>query len=376
MNKIKTRGIIVIIVSLFVVIFSSTWFTSTERGFEVYPSPHMTEKRMLSDYNSSLAGTPGDTEVFIFTGEEPGGTLLILGGSHADEASGVVTALLFAENAQVSKGRLIVIPFANRSGFTHSLPQEGHPAEYTISTPNGERVIKYGSRLTNAIHQWPDPTVYVQQVDGQKLAGTESRNLNRAYPGKENGSLTSRIAYGIMELLKIEEVDVAIDLHESSPEYPVNNAIVAHERAMEMAVWSSLELSFDGVEIGIEPSPVGLRGLSHREWGDNTNVHAFLLESANPAQGRLRGKTNAELITSGKDRMYVKAYERGRLYVRYPEEGIPLSERTARHTATVQAIASTFSEFNPDKPIIIENIPDYWEILSLGAGQFLSASVK
>lgn len=375
MNRVRTRGTIVIIVAFLIAILSSRWFAATERGFEVYPSSGLTEVRMLSHYNPNLKGTPGDTEVFIFDGKEVGGTMLVLGGAHSDEASGVATALLFAENAQVSKGRLIVIPYANRSGLTHNLPQEGHPAEYTLQTPTGERVIKYGSRLVNAIHQWPDPTVYAQQVDGQKLAGTEARNLNRAYPGTPKGSLTSRIAYGIVELIKEEQVDVAIDMHESSPEYPVNNAIVAHERGMEMAVWASLELSFEGVEIGIEPSPLGLRGLSHREWGDNSSsVHAFLLESANPAQGRLRGATNPELIVSGKDRMYVKAYNRGRLYVRYPEEGIHLNERVARHTASVQALAATFGDFYPDKPIVVDNIPSYGEILSLGVGHYLSAT--
>ena len=376
MDRTKMRGTAILAVVFLIVIVSNAWFSATDWGFDIYPSPHVSQVRMLSDYNPNLLGTPGDTEVLIFQGEQPGGTLLVLGGAHPDEASGVVAALIYAENAKVSQGRLIVIPYANRSGFTHNLPQEGHPLSYTIVTPDGERVIKYGSRLTNSIHQWPDPTVYVQQVDGQKLAGTEGRNLNRAYPGKKNGSLTSRVAYAIVELIKEEQVDVAIDLHESSPEYPVNNAIVAHDRAMEVAVWASLELSFDGVDIGIEPSPKGLRGLSHREWGDNTEVYAFLLESANPVQGRLRGKTSAELVISGKDKMYVTAHERGRLYVSYPVEGIPIEERTGRHVATIQAIAAMYTMFNPDTAIAIDNIPSYGDLVTQGVGQFLSASRK
>lgn len=356
------------------VFLANSWFSDLSQGFEVYPSPYLSETRYLSDYNPNLKGTPGDTEVFIFEGDEPGGTLLVFGGAHGDEASGVVAALVFAENAKVEKGRLIVIPFGNRSGLMHTLPQEGHPTHYSIPTPEGERLIKYGARLTNGIHQWPDPTVYVQQVDGQKLAGTESRNLNRAYPGKVDGHLTSKIAYAVVELIQQEKVDVAIDMHEASPEYPVNNALVAHDRGMEMAVYASLELAFDGVDIGIEPSPLGLRGLSHREWGDNTDVYAFLVESANPAQGRLRGKTDAELVTSGKDINYVKAYGRGRLYVNYPNEGIPISVRTGRHVATVQALATVFSDFHPEKPIVIGNIPSYSEITSQGVGMFLSAS--
>ena len=374
MHRSKSRGLIILGITLLVIVLASTWFASSEKGLEVYPSVHLTAKKMLSEYNPHLAGTAGDTEVFIFEGSEPGGTILVLGGTHGDEPAGVVAALVVAENAKVSKGRLIVIPFANRSGMTHNLPQEGHPSFYTLETPNGERIIKFGSRVTNPVHQWPDPTVYVQQVDGQKLAGVESRNLNRAYPGTADGTLTSRIAYGIVELIKQEKVDVAIDFHESSPEYPVNNAIVAHERAMELAVLASLDLSFEGVDIGIEPSPVTLRGLSHREWGDNTSVYAFLLESANPSQGRLRGTTNEDLVISGRDPMYVKAYERGRLYVQYPATGIPLSVRTGRHVATTQAIARVFSEFYPDRSIVIEGIPSYDELVERGAGAFLSPS--
>lgn len=376
MNKTRLRGIIIVIAAFLIVAVSTKWFGPVITGLEIHPSAYLTEKKMLSDYNPNLAGTPGDTEVLVFEGEEPGGTLLIVGGSHGDEAAGPATALIFAENAKVTQGRLIVIPFANRSGYTHTLPQEGHPASYVIPTPQGDRVIKFGSRLTNPIHQWPDPTVYVQQVDGQKLAGTEARNLNRAFPGSENGSLTSQVAWAILELIKTENVDVAIDLHESSPEYPVNNAIVAHDRAMEMAVFASLDLYFEGVEIGIEPSPSGLRGLSHREWGDNTDVYAFLLESANPAQGRLRGKTNENLIVGGIDPMYVKSYERGRLYVKYPEAGIPLVERVARHTTTIQALANTFSEFYPDRRIFVDNIPSYAEMMASGLGNYLAPTTK
>lgn len=376
MKKTRLRGIIIVIVAFVIVAVSLQWFNPSVTGLEIYPSPYLTERKMLSNYNPNLAGTAGDTEVLVFVGEEPGGTLLVVGGSHGDEAAGPATALVFAENAKVTHGRLIVIPFANRSGYTHTLPQEAHPATYVIPTPQGDRVIKFGSRLTNPIHQWPDPTVYVQQVDGQKLAGTEARNLNRAFPGSEKGHLTSMVAWAILELINTENVDVAIDLHESSPEYPVNNAIVAHDRAMEMAVFASLDLYFEGVEIGIEPSPLGLRGLSHREWGDNSEVYAFLLESANAAQGRLRGRTDAELVVSGSDPMYVKSSERGRLYVRYPDHGIPLVERVARHTTTIQALANTFSEFHPDRRIYIDNIPSYADMMASGLGNYLAPTAN
>lgn len=341
---------------------------------EVYPSSGVSRIGALSDYLPSLANTPGDTAVFVFEGKEPGGVMLVLGGTHADEAAGTVAALVIAENAQVAQGKLIVIPYANASAFTHNLPQEGHPSYYTLPAQGGERIIKYGSRLTNPVHQWPDPTVYAEGVSHQGLAGSESRNLNRAYPGAENGPLTARIAYAITRLIAEEGVDVSIDLHESSPEYPVNNAIVAHERAMDLAAIAAVQLELDGVQINIEPSPPTLRGLSHREWGDNTNTMALLLESPNPAQGRLRGATNAELIVEGMDPMYLKASTRGRLYVPYTEQGTPLAMRVGRHVSTVEAIADAYSMIAPERGMVILGLPSYDDLLAGGAGAYLEPS--
>lgn len=341
---------------------------------EVYPSLYVSEIKLLSDYNPNLRGTPGDTKVYVYDSGVPGGTLLVVGGVHADEPAGTVAALVFAENAQVVTGRLIVIPYANASGFTHNLPQEGHPNSYRIPTPSGDRILKFGSRLTNPVHQWPDPTVYVEPVAHQKLAGTESRNLNRAYPGYSSGTLTSMIAHALVELIKTENVDVAVDMHESSPEYPVNNAIVAHERALEVAILASFSLFDQGVEVSIEPSPVNFRGLSHREWGDSSDVLAFLLEFPNPAQGRLRGKTDSDLVVTGKDRMYVRAAKRNRLYIPYDEDGVPISVRAAKHVASVLAIADVYSSMNPERRIEIDGIAPYEEMVNVGIGAFLAPS--
>ena len=43
-------------------------------------------------------------------------------------------------------------------------------------------------------------------------------------PGRPDGSITEKMAYAIVEMIKKEKVDLAFDLHEASPEYPVVNA--------------------------------------------------------------------------------------------------------------------------------------------------------
>jgi hypothetical protein len=103
---------------------------------------------------------------------------------------------------------------------------------------------------------------------------------------------------------------------------------------MDLAVEAGMLLEFDGIQIGVEPSPVNLRGLSHREWGDATGTKAILIESANPAQGRLRGPTNEALIVDGIDRYYDRAGQLGLFYVPFGEMGSPLDERVGRHIQT------------------------------------------
>lgn len=337
----------------------------------IYPGSGVTSQGRLSDYFPDLAGTAADTDVYFLEGTEKGGTALILGGTHPNEPASSLTAITFLETAEVTQGRLIVIPRATRSGFTATDPQEGYPQFYGIETPTGVRHFRYGGRGTNPIHQWPDPVIYVNG-SGQQLAGPEVRNLNRSYPGDPNGYLTERLAYAITEMIRQEEVDLSIDLHEASPEYPVINAMVAHEDAMDLAVEAALYLEFDDIQIAVEPSPANLRGLSHREWGDATGTKAILIESANPIQGRLRGPTNEALIVEGIDPYYDRAGQMGLLYVPFGEEGSPMNERVGRHIRTVGTLIEVFSTYNPDRTITVVGMPSLGEVMENGLGAYLA----
>jgi hypothetical protein len=147
--------------------------------------------------------------------------------------------------------------------------------------------------------------------------------------------------------------------------------MVAHENAVDLAVEAALLLDFEGIQIGVEPSPANLRGLSHREWGDATDTKAILIESANPAQGRLRGPTNEALIVEGVDRYYTRAGELGLLYVPFGEEGSPLDERVGRHLQTVSTLLEVFSSHDPDRTITVEGLPTLHEVTENGLGAYL-----
>ncbi len=336
----------------------------------IYPSEFVTEVRQLSQYHASLAGTSGDTLVYVIKGEQEGGSTLVLGGTHANEISGHMAAILLVERAQVTKGTLYVIVRTNNSGFTYNDPGDAAPTWVHVNTPSGTRKFKYGSRATSPLDQWPDPDAYVN-VAGQTLSGGEVRNLNRAYPGKADGTLTEQIAYAIVQLIKTEDITMTIDLHEASPEYPNINATVAHERAMSIASIGTMNMLTAGVEIKLEPSPVNLRGLTHRELGDFTDTYALLMETANAAQGRTRGATNEKLAITGQDKCYELLVNYGLLYVPYDENGHPLEERVGRHLQGIAEYTKALTMLEPENAVEIVNIPSYNELMDSTLGAWL-----
>jgi len=350
-------------------------FRSMARPDLLFPDASLSREHRLCEYFPELEGSPGNTAVYVFEGEEPGGSLLILGGTHPNEPAGTTAAILLLENTRVRRGKVIIVPQANISGFTHNDPFEGNPQRFPLETSGGRRWFRYGSRLTNPVHQWPDPALYVNPA-GQALAGAEARNLNRNYPGRPRGNLTEQVAYGIMELIRREHIDLAVDLHEAAPEYPVINALVFHEGSAELAAMTLMELQLEGLEYRLEESPANLRGLSHREWGDSAGIFALLFETANAAHGRLKGRPSVSLILTGRDPNYVKAARLGRLFVPYDESGIPLKRRVARHVAALEALLKAWRELSPEQTVVITGWPEGEEIRSSGVGHFLHPPEK
>lgn len=367
----KITAAILLIISIVCITIAGNSFLKMHKEEPIVKGPGVTEVKLLSDYFGELKNTRGDTEIYVIKGEQPGGSMLVLGGTHPNEPSGLITAVMLIENAKLDKGTLYVIPRTNKSGFTHNDPQEGAPQRITIKTPFGERWFRYGSRATNPIDQWPDPDVYIHAASGQTLSGSETRNLNRGYPGRTDGTFTEKVCYGIAEFIRKEDISISIDLHEASPEYPVINAIVSHEDAMPIASEVVMNLEFEGVTIGLEPSPVNLHGLTHRELGDYTDTMVVLMETANPSQGRLRGRTDENLVTTGKDKYYIRAKDLGRLFVPFDEKGHSLDKRVGRHVTSIVEFSKVFSTYNPEKEIALQNIPGYIDIIEKGIGSYL-----
>ncbi len=226
-------------------------------------------------------------------------SILVMGGTHPNEPSGQLGATVYLENANVERGILYVITEVNKSAYSHSQPQEATSWYYDIATANGTRTFQFGSRATNTVDQWPTPDVYTHSPIKQQLSASESRNINRAYPGSATGTYTEQLAYAVTNFINVKNVTMVVDLHEASPEYVTINACVAHDDAVNI---QSLAFKFlmketYEVEISTETSPQSMRGLTHRELGDYTNAYAFLCETSNASQGKYRGAFTDDLIT-------------------------------------------------------------------------------
>ena len=334
-------------------------------------SSGVTEVKKLSDYFDGIQGSINDCNVYILEGEEPGATMFVMGGTHPEEPAARLAAWIMAENAVMEAGRLIVVLSANRSASTVTRIGGAYPPDFSIETDWGERTFRMGDRWANPLDQWPDPEVYIHYPSGQYLAYVDIRNLNRVWPGRANGSLTERTTYAFMELIRQEEVDIFIDLHEAELQYPVISTIVAHDTGEELATFVSMMLSDMEFNMGMEYSPVNLHGLSHREVGDYSDAISLLFEAPEPFLDATRGRTTREQLLTGIDEFVVKAGEAGLLFEKIDETGWPMEKRVGRHTSAILMTMESWTELNPDQPLICTGVPRYDEVIAAGVGHWL-----
>jgi hypothetical protein len=150
----------------------------------------------LTKINITISRLPTDTlidlNIFAYRGKEPGPSLLLTGGVHGDEINGIeIVRRLIKENQLMpDKGMVIAIPLVNIYGFI------------------------YNSR------ELPD-----------------GRDLNRCFPGSENGSLANRLAYILIKKI-VPLIDYGVDFHTGGnrlSNYPQIRCITDNMLNMELA---------------------------------------------------------------------------------------------------------------------------------------------
>jgi hypothetical protein len=95
------------------------------------------------------------------------------------------------------------------------------------------------------------------------------------------------------------------------------------------------------------------------------------METCNPIQGRLRGRTDAALVLLGIDEKYKEASQLGTMRITYEPTGEPLARRVGRHLRGLQAIINASMESAPEKRVVLGGLPEYEQILRQGVGAFL-----
>ena len=332
---------------------------------DIRPGDGVTGQRKLSDYFQPLRDTNLDTDVYILDSGKPGATGLLIGGTHGNEMAGSVAALVALENGVVTTGKLIVIPYTNRSAQSVKDTRNHIEPRHLIQSRGGERYLTYGDRRTDIVDQASaDPEEYENPGGYVLKNGKESRNLNRTYPGKPDGTRTEQLAYAIIALILKEQVDFSLDMHEANtPETdkqddgdyrPGGNkrlsyTLVSHPRGLEIAAFALLAMEEDThISMKLEESNTKYRGLSHLEIGDATSCLSYLSESPNPGQDRSR--KNADVVSDSK---------------------YPLTHRVGMHLRLFKHLADAYADYN-DKALTIENLPEYQDLLAGDIGEFLN----
>ncbi len=143
MTRTAWRGILVLIVvgalsSPAAIAFIRQWQPDV-----IVKGPGVTRMGKLSDYFDGIKGTENDPDYYLLEGKEPGGTMILWGGTHPVEPAAYLAPMLLIENAKVTRGRLFIIPQINNSGWVTWVGYDGSDSE--IYLYNGTSTIQ----LTN-----------------------------------------------------------------------------------------------------------------------------------------------------------------------------------------------------------------------------------
>jgi hypothetical protein len=257
------------------------------------------------------------------------------------------------------------MPYTNRSAQSMPDSRNDIESQHLIQSRGGERILHYGDRRTDPSDQHSeDPETYTNPGGYVLKNGQEARNLNRAYPGRADGTGTEQLAYAIIALVKQEQVSFSLDMHEANtPETdkqeegdytPGGNkrlsyTLIAHPRGLEMAAYALLAMEEDtGISMKLEESNRQYRGLSHLEIGDATGCLSFLSESPNPGQDHERA--DADVINDAK---------------------YPLTHRAGMHLRVFRHLADAYADYHGET-LEMHNLPEYRDLSAGAIGGFLN----
>lgn len=243
--------------------------------FDIRPGPGVTRQFSLGEIFPPIQGTAADTPVYVLEGEQRGPVVFVAGGVHPSEPAGVLAAISLVERAEVERGTLVVVPYANPLAI-----EADRTTPFVVG--DEERQFHHGSRLTfKKFHPELDGND-IETPSGRLVGARDTRNLNRVWPGRAGGTPTEQLAYAITRLMKEEGVHIAFDLHETT----FGRKNLVWTLAANTSYAELLEAACNQVNREIQldlirPRPTDTpAGLSRTAWGPATGAIAFLTETS------------------------------------------------------------------------------------------------
>ena len=160
-------------------------------------------RTLLLKFSESYVGAPVSVPIQVLRAKKAGPRVLLAGCVHGDELNGmgIVREILYDQPPKLIRGTLICVPVINIYGLEHHM------------------------------RYMPD-----------------RRDLNRAFPGAQNGSLTSRFAHKIWNEV-VSQSDYLLDFHSAAirrTNYPNIRADLSHPETRAIARAFGCELIVDG----------------------------------------------------------------------------------------------------------------------------------
>ena len=180
----RTFKIVLLLLLLVIAFVSTSCKDSEQKEKNNNEETPKVENVVTHDTYKIMEGTTLETEVHVFNSSIEGPTIFITGGTHGDEVAGWKAAekLITEEYYKNYIGTVVVIPYLNKLGCEL---EQRYPGVSNKGVYNGETYS----------------------------------DLNRAFPGKEDGTLTEKLAYTICEEVKKYNPKYVVDLHESRGSY-------------------------------------------------------------------------------------------------------------------------------------------------------------
>ena len=255
------------------------------------------------------------------------------------------------ENLRVDAGRVFVIPFANASAATHNEPQEAHPQRVVVRDARAGRAPSASAPASPIPStSGPIPRSTCSPSPAPILAGSETRNLNRAYPGIPDGNLTERVAWahhrahparGHRPVLRPARVLARVpggQRHRGVGGQP-GHRVDRHDHPADR-----------GLGLLARAVPAELpRAEPPRVDGPHEHAaHPAGSDQRRPWAGCGGAPTpNWPWWARTSSTWWPRAS--GALYVPFDENGIPIEMRIGRHLAAIAAIVDAFNTLNPDR---------------------------